>query len=74
MIMQLYYNGTPELIEPFAGLLRRLGAPDCLSRTGIRPTADNCRILLDAIKTSRRVSRDAAMLERLDAAFALIAH
>lgn len=74
MIMQLYYNGTPELIEPFTSLLRRLGAPDCLSRTGIRPTAENCLKLLDAIKTSRRVSRDAAMLERLDAAFALIAH
>lgn len=73
MVMQLYYNGTPELVAPFQALLRRLGAPDCLSRTGIRLTAENNRKLLDAIKTSRHVPVEAAAQRKLEEAFVLIA-
>jgi glycerol dehydrogenase-like iron-containing ADH family enzyme len=73
MIMQLYYNDTPGLIAPYVEMLTRLHAPTCLSEVGIAPTAENVRILRDAIAASAFVGRDQASQEKFTQAFSLIA-
>ena len=72
ILPQLYYNGEPEKVEPFRGLLRRLGAPTCLSEIGMDVTESNFRALYEKMAESPRIGKDEASQKRLWEALQLI--
>ena len=71
---QLYYNGEAAQVEPFARLLRAMGAPTCLSENGFSlqsgPLRAHC---IKSWKAGNPRGRDAAAKRRFAEAMAQIA-
>lgn len=49
LLMQLYYNQTPELVDVFRSFMKKLGMPVCAADIGIEPTEENYGKVYDYI-------------------------
>lgn len=72
LLPQLYYNGEADQVEPFRALLKRLGAPTCLTGIGFQLTEENYNALYEAIAASNFVGKDEASRRRFAEALATI--